>query len=285
MSERLRNRGLLYVVATPIGNLGDMTLRAVEVLKQVDCIAAEDTRHSATLLHHFNIRTPIIAYHEHNERTLAPVLVERMVAGECFALISDAGTPLVSDPGYHLVSVARAAGVPVVPIPGANAVACALSACGLPCDRFVFEGFLPAKQAARRAHLVSLRGDERTLVFYESPHRLLEALTDMAAVFGDDRRGVLVRELTKLHETFLSDTLGALQTHVAADANQRRGECTLVIAGAPPTSATEQREAEALRIYEILVKELPKSRAVALAAEITGTRKNALYAEIIAESQ
>ena len=284
MSEPCNHRGLLYVVATPIGNLGDMTQRAVEVLQQVDCIAAEDTRHSGPLLRHFAISTPVMAYHEHNERALAPVLVARMLAGERIALISDAGTPLLSDPGFQLVCAARDRGVTVVPIPGANAVACALSACGLPCDRFVFEGFLPAKQAARHAHLESLRGEARTLVFYESPHRVADTLADLATAFGGERRAVLVRELTKIHETFLHDTLHGLITRVATDANQRRGECTLVVEGAPQANATLQREAQARAIFELLAKELPASRAVALAAQIAGTRKNALYSLVIADT-
>ncbi len=278
-----QSSGLLYVVATPIGNLRDMTPRAVEVLQQVDCIAAEDTRHSAPLLQHFQITTPMVAYHEHNERDLAPSLVKRMLAGEQIALISDAGTPLLSDPGFHLVCAAQKGGIVIVPIPGANAVACALSACGLPCDRFVFEGFLPAKSAARQTHLASLRDDDRTLVFYESPHRIVETLADLATLFGGERRAVLGRELTKLHETFLHDTLDGLLARVKADANQRRGECTLIVEGAPKTTEQTQREVRAKEIFAILAKELPASRAVALAAEIAGTRKNALYALLIGE--
>jgi len=285
MIESWNNRGVLYIVATPIGNLGDMTSRSVEILQQVNCIAAEDTRHSAPLLQHFGIATPIVAYHGHNERSMTPILVERMVAGERIALISDAGTPLLSDPGFQLVRAARERGLLIVPIPGASAVVCALSVCGLPCDRFVFEGFLPAKESARRTQLESLRGEERTLVFYESPHRLQETLVDLSAIFGEERRAVLAREMTKIHETFLCDTLAGLVARVTADSDQRRGESVLVVDGAPETEANARREAQARQIFELLLKELPASRAVALAAQITGTRKNLLYSRLIENNE
>ncbi|CAK0766483.1 Ribosomal RNA small subunit methyltransferase I [Gammaproteobacteria bacterium] len=281
MIESWNNCGSLYVVATPIGNLGDMTTRSVEILRQVNCIAAEDTRHSAPLLHYFGITTPVVAYHGHNERTMTPVLVERMVAGESIALISDAGTPLLSDPGFQLVRAARERKLAVIPIPGVSAVVCALSVCGLPCDRFVFEGFLPAKEAARRTHLESLRSEERSLVFYESPYRLQETLADLATIFGGERRAVLAREMTKIHETFLCDTLAGLVTRVTSDPDQRRGESVLIVDGAPETEATTRREAQARQIFETLRKELSASRAVAIAAQITGTRKNLLYSMLI----
>ncbi|HHJ14634.1 MAG TPA: 16S rRNA (cytidine(1402)-2'-O)-methyltransferase, partial [Gammaproteobacteria bacterium] len=228
--------GCLYVVATPIGNLGDMSTRAIEVLRQVVLIAAEDTRHSAGLLAHFGIDTPMQALHEHNEREQAPRLVQRMVEeGLELALISDAGTPLVSDPGYRLVRLARAAGVSVVPVPGPSALIAALSASGLPTDRFVFEGFLPPKAAARRARLEKLLTEPRTLIFYESSHRILDSLRDMAAVLGASRHAVLARELTKQFETILDDSLEALAGRVETDADQRRGELVVLVEGwCPP---------------------------------------------------
>lgn len=267
-------QGTLYVVATPIGNLGDMTARAVEVLRSVDAIAAEDTRHSARLLGHFGIDTPTIALHEHNERTQAPRLVARLLGGESLALISDAGTPLVSDPGFHWVRLAREAGVRVVPIPGASAVMAALSAAGLPSDRFAFEGFLPAKAAARRKRLQDLAAESRTLVFYEAPHRLLQTLADMAEIFGANRRAVLARELTKTFETLHGDELAGLRAWAAADADQQRGEMVLVVEGAGESSVDET---EARRILGLLLSELPLGQASALAAKITGLKKKALY--------
>ncbi|HHO68310.1 MAG TPA: 16S rRNA (cytidine(1402)-2'-O)-methyltransferase, partial [Gammaproteobacteria bacterium] len=203
-SESAPAAGTLFVVATPIGNLGDMTPRGVEVLQQADLIAAEDTRHSRRLAEHFGIATPMLALHEHNERSVAARLVERLRQGESIALISDAGTPLISDPGYQLVRAAREAGVPVVPVPGASALVAALSVAGLPTDRFVFEGFLPPRQAARRKRLEALKDEPRTLVFYESSHRIVDSLNDLKDVFGPGRQALLARELTKAFETTLS---------------------------------------------------------------------------------
>lgn len=266
--------GTLYVVATPIGNLGDMTTRAVEVLRAVSVIAAEDTRHSARLLSHFGIDTPTVALHEHNERNVAPRLVARLLGGEDLALIADAGTPLVSDPGFHLVRLAREAGVRVVPVPGASAAMAALSAAGLPSDRFTFEGFLPAKAAARRKRLQVLVDEPRTLVFYEAPHRLLETLADMAGIFGSGRRAVLARELTKTFETLHGDSLANLLAWAQADADQQKGEMVLVVEGAGEAAVDE---AEARRILGLLLQELPLGQACALAAKITGLKKKALY--------
>ncbi len=215
--------GTLYVVATPIGNLGDMTARAIAVLQQVDLIAAEDTRHSGPLLQHFGITTACIACHDHNERQIAAGLVERIQSGESVALISDAGTPLISDPGYLLVRTAREAGVPVVPVPGASAMIAALSVSGLPSDRFSFEGFLPAKSSARRQRLQALADEGGTLIFYESTHRIEESLADMAEVFGPERYAVIAREITKRFETVHGDTLQNLIAWIAADANQTKG--------------------------------------------------------------
>ncbi len=268
--------GCLYVVATPIGNLGDMSPRALEVLAGVDLIACEDTRHSARLLNHFAIKTPTLAYHEHNERELCGRLVERLRTGASMALISDAGTPLVSDPGYHLVRTAREAGCRVVPVPGPSALIAALSASGLPSDRFVFEGFLPARPGARRQQLEALASDTRTLIFYESPHRIVASLRDMAEIFGFDRQAVIARELTKRFETIHGGELGALIDWMEADSDQRKGEFVVMVRGGEQADG-RAIDAEAERILRVLLEELPLKQAAALAARITGLKKNALY--------
>ncbi|MFJ3052778.1 16S rRNA (cytidine(1402)-2'-O)-methyltransferase [Pseudomonas nitroreducens] len=269
--------GTLYVVATPIGNLDDISARALKVLADVALIAAEDTRHSVRLLQHFGIQTPLAACHEHNEREQGGRFLTKLQAGEDVALISDAGTPLISDPGYHLVRQARAAGIPVVPVPGACALIAALSAAGLPSDRFVFEGFLPAKAAGRRGRLEALLDEPRTLIFYEAPHRVLECIEDMAAIFGDERPALLARELTKTFETLKGLPLGELREFVASDSNQQRGECVLLVAGKPAPEGDEAVDAQTLRVLDLLLAEMPVKRAAALAAEITGARKNQLY--------
>ena len=269
--------GSLYVVATPIGNLDDISARALRILREVALIAAEDTRHSARLLQHFGIQTPLAACHEHNERDQGGRFLARLQAGEDVALISDAGTPLISDPVYHLVRQARAAGFAVVPVPGACALIAALSAAGLPSDRFIFEGFLPAKAAGRRARLEQVREEPRTLIFYEAPHRILECLQDMREVFGDDRPALLARELTKTFETLQGLPLAELCEWVAADSNQQRGECVVLVAGWQAPEGEEAVSAEALRVLDLLLSEMPLKRAAALAAEITGVRKNVLY--------
>lgn len=267
----------LYVVATPIGNLGDMTPRAVETLQAVDCIAAEDTRRSGLLLRHFGIGTPMVALHEHNERRVCADLLSRLQAGQSVALISDAGTPLVSDPGYHLVREVQAAGMRVVPVPGPSALLAALCASGLPTDRLVFEGFLPAKSGARRRRLETLAAESRTLAFFEAPHRITDTLEDMAAVFGTEREAVFARELTKSFETIRRDTLGALRDWVAGDPDQRKGEIVVLVRGA----VREEREGglseETARVVTVLAAELPVKQAAALAAKITGEKKNLLY--------
>lgn len=268
--------GTLYVVATPIGNLGDMTARAIAVLQQVDLIAAEDTRHSGPLLQHFGITTACIACHDHNERQIAAGLVERIQSGESVALISDAGTPLISDPGYLLVRTAREAGVPVVPVPGASAMIAALSVSGLPSDRFSFEGFLPAKSSARRQRLQALADEGGTLIFYESTHRIEESLADMAEVFGPERYVVIAREITKRFETVYGDTLAKLIAWVEADSNQCKGEFVVLVHGAEEPE-TREIDAEAERVLKLLLEELPVKQAAALAAKITGAKKNALY--------
>ncbi|WP_194789266.1 16S rRNA (cytidine(1402)-2'-O)-methyltransferase [Pseudomonas sp. UFMG81] len=269
--------GTLYVVATPIGNLDDMSARALKVLAQVSLIAAEDTRHSVRLLQHFGIDTPLAACHEHNERDEGGRFITRLLAGDDVALVSDAGTPLISDPGYHLVRQARAAGVQVVPVPGACALIAALSAAGLPSDRFIFEGFLPAKSAGRRARLEQVREESRTLIFYEAPHRILECLEDMEVVFGAERPAVLAREITKTFETLKGLPLGELRAFVQGDSNQQRGECVVLVAGWTAPDDEQAISTEAQRVLDLLLAELPLKRAAALAAEITGVRKNLLY--------
>ncbi len=269
--------GSLYVVATPIGNLDDISTRALTILRSVALIAAEDTRHSARLMQHFGIGTPLAACHEHNERDQGGRFLARLLAGDDVALISDAGTPLISDPGYHLVRQARAAGIAVVPVPGACALIAALSAAGLPSDRFIFEGFLPAKAAGRRARLEQVREESRTLIFYEAPHRILECLQDMQSVFGDERPALMARELTKAFETLKGLPLAELAAWVAADSNQQRGECVVLVAGWQAPEGDEAVSAEAMRVLNLLLAEMPLKRAAALAAEITGVRKNLLY--------
>ena len=273
--------GTLYVVATPIGNLEDISARALRVLREVKLIAAEDTRHSARLLQHFGIGTPLVACHEHNEREQGSRLIQRLLGGDDLALVSDAGTPLISDPGYHLVRNARAAGVRVVPLPGPCALIAGLSASGLASDRFVFEGFLPARSTARRQRLQALVEEPRTLIFYEAPHRLLECLADLRELFGVERPAVLARELTKTFETIRGAPLGELHDWVAADSNQQRGECVLLVEGWQEPVGEEALSAEALRVLDLLLAELPLKRAAALAAEITGVRKNLLYQQAL----
>lgn len=267
--------GTLFVVATPIGNLGDLPPRALDMLRGVDAVCAEDTRRTRQLLAHFGLERPLLALHEHNEAQLADTLVARLLAGESLALVSDAGTPLVSDPGFRLVRAARAAGVRVSPVPGACAFVAALSVAGLPSDRFVFEGFLPAKASARRERLARLATEPRTLVFYESSHRIEEALADMAAAFGGDRPAVLARELTKLFETVLDGTLAQLHARVVADADQRKGEFVLLVQGAG--EAEDARVAEGRRLYARLVEHLPPSTAAKVAADLSGAPRKALY--------
>ena len=269
--------GSLYVVATPIGNLDDMSVRALKVLREVALIAAEDTRHSLRLMQHFGIATPLAACHEHNEREEGSRFITRLLAGDNVALISDAGTPLISDPGYHLVRQARAAGIPVVPVPGACALIAALSAAGLPSDRFIFEGFLPAKAVGRRARLELLKEEPRTLIFYEAPHRILECLQDLEVVFGAERPALLARELTKTFETLKGLPLAELRAFVEGDSNQQRGECVVLVAGWSEPEGEDVIGAEARRVLDLLLEEMPLKRAAALAAQITGVRKNLLY--------
>ncbi|MBF9001521.1 MULTISPECIES: 16S rRNA (cytidine(1402)-2'-O)-methyltransferase [Vibrio] len=266
----------LYIVPTPIGNLGDITQRALDVLSTVDIIAAEDTRHTGKLLSHFNIQTKTFALHDHNEQQKAQALVEKLLAGQSIALVSDAGTPLISDPGYHLVSQCRQAGVKVTPLPGACAVITALSASGLPSDRFSFEGFFPAKSKGRKDKLLEIAKVERTCIFYESPHRISESLKDMLEILGPEREVVLARELTKTFETIQGLPLGELVEWVEEDNNRKRGEMVILIHGHREESHSELPE-EALRTLGILTKELPLKKAAAMTAEIYNLKKNALY--------
>jgi 16S rRNA (cytidine1402-2'-O)-methyltransferase len=274
-------KGSLYIVATPIGNMGDMTERALKTLTEVDVIAVEDTRRSGQLLRNFEISTPMTAVHEHNERQICASLLEKIENGESIALISDAGTPLLSDPGYFLVNQARERNLTVVPIPGVSAVITALSVAGLPTDRFVFEGFLPAKSTARQQKLEKLKDENRTVIFYEAPHRIVEMLKDCQLVFGGQRKVVLARELTKTFETVHGDVLDELIPWVEADENQRKGEFVVLVHGAEARDETGI-DAESERILLILLKDLPVKQAAALAANITGLKKNALYQHALA---
>ena len=268
--------GRLHVVATPIGNLGDLSPRALETLRNADAIAAEDTRHTAQLLSHFGLRVPLVALHEHNEAQQAEQLVQRLMRGEQVALVSDAGTPLVSDPGFRLVRAAREAGIEVTPLPGACAVIAALSVAGIASDRFVFEGFLPNKSAARIARLRELAHEGRTLLFYESSHRIRECLADMEQAFGADRRAVLARELTKKFETVLDGTLAGLCAMLDADENQQRGEFVLIAEGAPQADA-DAALALGRKAFTLLREHLPPAQAAKLAADISGAPRRALY--------
>ena len=270
--------GTLYIVATPIGNLGDWSQRAQEILAKVSLIAVEDTRHSSKLLSHFGIQTKMFAYHEHNEKAASEKLLARLRSGESIALISDAGTPLISDPGYPLVSQAHAEGIRVSPVAGPSAVVAALSASGLPTDRFVFEGFLPNKSQARRSRLEILKTDTRTLVFYESPHRVVDTLADISSVFGAERVAVMARELSKTFETIKQASLQTLVEWVAEDQNQSRGEIVLMVHGA---EASGPDNAEVERVLTILLKSLPVKEAATLAAEIMGGKKNAMYEQAL----
>jgi 16S rRNA (cytidine1402-2'-O)-methyltransferase len=265
----------LYLVGTPIGNLEDMTMRGIKVLQNVDLIAAEDTRHTGKLLHHFQIKTPQISYHQHNEQQRIPELIERLQSGKSIALVTDAGMPGISDPGYLLVAACVAAGIRVIPIPGVTAVITAVSASGLPTDRFVFEGFLPAKGQERRDRLESISGDTRTLVFYESPHRLRQTLADFAQTFGSDRQIVLARELTKLHEQFWRGNIGeaiAYYTEV-----EPQGEFAIVVAGAVVSHPTISDEAIERALIELMLQDTSRSQASRIVAERIAQSRRYVY--------
>jgi 16S rRNA (cytidine1402-2'-O)-methyltransferase len=269
-------KGVLYVVATPIGNLNDFSPRAAETLQKVDLIAAEDTRHTRPLLRHYAIDTPMQALHEHNERAQTERLIEVLLSGRSIALVADAGTPLISDPGFPLVRQAAVEGIRVVPIPGPSAAVCALSAAGLPTDRFLFAGFPPRSGGQRRQWLEALQTNPATLVFYESSHRILDSLRQMAEIFGGNREAVIARELSKFHETLLRGSLNGLVSQIEEDENQRKGEFVVLVAGAPAT-VRETVEIPVDRLLATLINELPLKQATALAAEITGQKKNSLY--------
>ena len=277
MSEMTKNKlGTLYVVATPIGNLSDITLRALDTLKSVDAIAAEDTRHTAGLLGHFAISKKLMAVHEHNEHQSAAKLLVQLQAGENIALVTDAGTPGISDPGAVVVNFLRQAGIKVVPIPGVSAVVTALSVSGIVQNGFFFHGFLPASGAARRQVLEGLKSQTVTLVFYEAPHRIVASLADMAQVLGADRRVTIARELTKTFETVHTCLLSDAQSWLKADANQQRGEFVLLVE-APPLKNQEAISEQTARMLTLLLAELPLKQAVKLAADISREKKNSLY--------
>ncbi|HSD52744.1 MAG TPA: 16S rRNA (cytidine(1402)-2'-O)-methyltransferase [Burkholderiales bacterium] len=277
--EGAKGGARLYVVATPIGNLGDVTQRALETLRSVDTVFAEDTRHATGLLAHHGIRTQLAALHEHNERAAARTVCRLLAAGRDVALVSDAGTPAISDPGAITVAAARAAGFAVVPVPGASAAVAALSVAGMP-GPYAFVGFLPAKSAARRNALGAWRAFAHTLVFYEAPHRILACVDDLAAVLGAERIAVLARELTKVFETVHACRLGDARAWLEADPDRQRGEFVVVVSGAT-ADAPAARAEEGERVLRLLLRELPVNRAARLVAEITGARKNALYAKAL----
>ncbi|MDU7463998.1 MAG: 16S rRNA (cytidine(1402)-2'-O)-methyltransferase [Haemophilus haemolyticus] len=269
--------GILYIVATPIGNLQDITQRALDTFMQVDLIAAEDTRHSGLLLSHYGIKKPFFALHDHNEQEKAHILVEKLKQGSNIALISDAGTPLISDPGFHLVRQCREAGIRVVPLPGACAAITALCASGIASDRFCFEGFLPAKSKARKDKLENIAEEDRTLIFYESTHRILDTLEDMQSVLGDDRYIVLAREITKTWETITGNTIKNLREWLLEDPNRTKGEMVLVVEGKPKSDNNDEISPQAVKALELIVEELPLKKAAAIVAELYGYKKNALY--------
>ena len=268
--------GILYIVATPIGNLGDITQRALDTFAQVDLIAAEDTRHSGLLLSHYGIKKPFFALHDHNEQQKASILVEKLTKGENIALISDAGTPLISDPGFHLVRHCRQVGIRVVPVVGACAAIGALSCSGIASDRFCFEGFLPAKIKSRCDKLEALSEEPRTLIFYESTHRILDTLADMQKIWGSDRYIVMARELTKTWETIHGDTLGNLIEWLNEDSNRTKGEIVLIVEGKPETEE-ESFSPQAVKLFQLLTNEMPMKKAASIVAETFGYKKNALY--------
>lgn len=264
----------LYVVATPIGNLADMSLRAQEVLAAVDVIAAEDTRHTRHLLNHYGIRTNCVSLHDHNEHEVVPALLARLQAGGCVAVVSDAGTPLLSDPGFLLVRESRRLGIAVMAVPGPSAITAALSISGLPAVRFAFEGFLPPKSTPRQARLRELVHEQRTLIFFEVPHRIVEALDDINLIFGAAREIALMRELTKVHEQVIFGLVGEVLERVRASADDQRGEMVLIVRGAPPVDV---QEIEIQRVLALLLSELPLKPAAMLAAQIVGCGRNQAY--------
>lgn len=275
---------MLYVVATPIGNLADITHRAVEVLQSVALIAAEDTRHSGRLMAHFSIKTPMISVHDHNERQRVSNIINKLEQGESVALISDAGTPLISDPGFILVRAVREAGFKVVPVPGCSALVTALSAAGMPSNSFIFEGFLPAKNVGRKQQLQKIKDETRTVIFYESTHRIIVSLQDMQDILGPDRYVVIARELTKAFETIHGAPLGELLEWIQQDHNQQKGEFVVLVSGAPVIE-DQEISPETLHMLDVMLEELPVKQACALTAKLSGEKKNALYQIALARKQ
>ena len=277
----MANPGNLFILATPIGNLKDITLRALEILKQVDLIAAEDTRHSSKLLQHYSIKTPMISLHDYNEIKCCQFICKQLQQGKSIALISDAGTPLISDPGYHLVKTVIANGCQIIPVPGVCAAITALSVAGLPTDKFVFEGFLPAKSTQQLQYLKKLTTETRTIVFYESPHRLLSTIDNMLTVFGADRYVVIAKELTKVFETIYRDTLAAVKNWLLIEPQRQKGEFIVLVRGAEKKIKINP---EILRILKLLAKDLSSKQAAALTAQITGANKDQLYQLLLKKS-
>lgn len=270
--------GHLYIVATPIGNLGDITKRAIEILQQVDLIAAEDTRRSKILLEHFAISGEIIAYHEHNENKLTPKLIKYLDNGKSIALISDAGTPLINDPGYKLVISAHDKDIKVIPIPGVSAVITGLSVSGIPCNKFIFEGYLPSKTISRKKYLKTLITESRTLVFYEAPHRISELIDDMCIIFGSSRRIAIARELTKKHEQILQGTLSSIKLKIETGEIKNKGEFVVLVEGEQENLICNS---EIQRINHILLEKLSPKDAIKLTAQITKKKKNDIYKLVV----
>ena len=268
--------GELYLVATPIGDMTDIAPRALDILNTVDIVAVEDKRRSSRLFSHFGIKTPMISYHDHSEEKQVKKIIDELLCGKSVALISDAGTPLISDPGFKLVNAAKDKSIKVSPIPGPCALIAAISASGLPSNRFIFEGFLPAKSIARITKIQNISADSRTIIFYEAPHRILDAVIDMIKVIGPSRKIVLARELTKTYETFISGTLESVLQIIEKDLNQQKGEIVIVLAGADSLEKKAENQ-DSKRILSVLLEELPLKQAVSLGSKITGIQKNIFY--------
>lgn len=268
--------GELYLVATPIGDMTDIAPRALGILSTVDIVAVEDKRRSSRLFSHFGIKTPMISYHDHSEEKQVKRIIDELLCGKSVALISDAGTPLISDPGYKLVNAAKDKSIKVSPVPGPCALIAAISASGLPSDRFIFEGFLPSKSIPRITKIQNISADSRTIIFYEAPHRILETLIDMIKVIGPSRKIVLARELTKTYETFISGTLESVLQIIEKDLNQQKGEIVIVLAGADSSEKKIETQ-DSKRILSVLLEELPLKQAVSLGSKITGIQKNIFY--------
>ena len=268
--------GELYLVATPIGDMTDIAPRALDILNTVDIVAVEDKRRSSRLFSHFGIKTPMISYHDHSEEKQVKKIIDELLCGKSVALISDAGTPLISDPGFKLVNAAKDKSIKVSPIPGPCALIAAISASGLPSDRFIFEGFLPSKSIPRVTKIQNISADSRTIIFYEAPHRILETLIDMIKVIGPSRKIVLARELTKTYETFISGTLKGVLEIIEKDLNQQKGEIVIVLAGADSSEKKIETQ-DSKRILSVLLEDLPLKQAVSLGSRITGVQKNIFY--------